>query len=66
MSSTTTPPSHSIYLTVPQEARRISRLLAQQNPALKIDDKFIESNVVFEGGPDPIQPGPLKSAAVVA
>lgn len=53
-------------ITVPDEARRILTLLAQENPALKISKEDIRNRVTFEGNETPMLPGGLKSDALCA
>ena len=56
----------SLQSTLPQEARRLLKLLNKKNPALRIPEEYIESNIHFEGGDLPVQPGSLKSGALSA
>lgn len=51
---------------VPQEARRLVKLLNEKNPALQIPDDYIDTHIHFEGGDLPVQPGCLKSGALCA
>jgi hypothetical protein len=52
-------------LPVPEDARRIFKLLASRTPGFT-KDTAIWDTVKFEGRPDPMVPGPMKSPAVVA
>ncbi|KAJ5142937.1 uncharacterized protein N7515_001724 [Penicillium bovifimosum] len=52
-------------LPVPEDARRIFELLATRTPGFT-KDAALWGTVKFEGGPDPIVPGPMKSPVVAA
>ncbi|KAI9249134.1 CoA-transferase family III domain-containing protein [Phascolomyces articulosus] len=52
--------------SVPEEARRLLKLLIQKNPALQISDEFVDNNVHFKGDDLPALPGGLKSGALSA
>ncbi|KAF9884695.1 hypothetical protein FE257_001324 [Aspergillus nanangensis] len=52
-------------LPVPEDARRIFELLASSTP-LFTKDKEAWNTVHFEGRPDPMVPGPIKSPVVAA
>jgi hypothetical protein len=52
-------------LPVPEDARRIFELLATRTPGFT-KDAALWDTVKFEGGPDPIVPGPMKSPVVAA
>ncbi|KAI9497100.1 CoA-transferase family III domain-containing protein [Zychaea mexicana] len=51
---------------VPEEARRLLKLLIRKNPALQIPEKFVDSNIHFKGDALPALPGGLKSGAFSA
>lgn len=51
---------------VPQEARRLLKLLNEKNLALQIPDDYMDTHIHFEGSDLPVQPGALKSGALSA
>lgn len=53
------------FRSVPDESRRILRLLASKTPGFTQDDALL-SSVKFTGADLSIIPGPLKSQAVVS
>lgn len=52
------------FRSIPEESRRLLRLLASQTPGFTRDEAAL-SEVEFSGGDLSIIPGPLKSQAVV-
>lgn len=50
-------------LPVPEDARRIFKLLASRTPGFTNDRELLDT-VKFEGRPDPMVPGPMKSPVV--
>lgn len=52
-------------LPVPEDARRILKLLASRTPGFTNDVELLDT-VNFEGRPDPMVPGPMKSPVVSA
>ncbi|KAJ5771396.1 alpha methylacyl-CoA racemase [Penicillium nucicola] len=55
----------SDFLAIPDDARRILKLVAQATPGFTADPKILDQ-VIFEGGAEPIVPGPIKAPAVAA
>lgn len=53
------------FHSVPDESRRLLKLLASQTPGFTKDDAVL-SEVEFVGDDLPIIPGPLKSQALVS
>lgn len=52
------------FHSVPEESRRIMRLIASRTPGLTLDESAL-SEVEFSGADLSLIPGPLKSQAVV-
>ncbi|KAI8148896.1 CoA-transferase family III domain-containing protein [Fennellomyces sp. T-0311] len=55
-----------VELAVPQEARRLLKLLVKKNPVLEIPEDYVDTYIHFKGGDLPVQPGGLKSGALSA
>ncbi|KAJ5812496.1 alpha methylacyl-CoA racemase [Penicillium riverlandense] len=53
------------FLAIPNDARRIFKILAQDTPGFTADPN-ISDQVTFEGGAEPIVPGPIKAPAFAA
>lgn len=53
------------FLPVPEDARRVFELLATKTPGFT-QDKALWDTVTFQGRPDPMVPGPMKSPVVAA
>ncbi|KAJ5300056.1 hypothetical protein PENANT_c085G02041 [Penicillium antarcticum] len=53
------------FLAIPDDARRIFKLLAQTTPGFTADPD-LSDQVTFEGGAEPIVPGPIKAPPFAA